>query len=283
MEKLLDNYQKQGFLDIKNTDGKDFLILTTPCRFKIDERVVENLKNSYKSQEEIGGILWVKPTIINGETVHLIDKVSYIRNAIEDNPRGDGRNKLNAYSFDKEELNEILNELFSEGYLPIKFHTHPTRKEDLLHAIHYSNLQNETSYQDKKESNLPHRIGDKNLLMPRGLIVGSDVNSDIFIGLYNGFVAPVDFESSKKQIQEENIQQIRKTISSRSFTDTDKALIGIGALLLLTVIIKYPKYSIPVLVMLSTTAVMWLNNTTSTEKPKYFNKLSFGDANIYIP
>jgi hypothetical protein len=59
----------------------------------------------------------------------------------------------------------------------------------------------ETSEQDKRESSLPHKIGNKKLLMPSGLIVGNDISSsDIFIGVYNGFIAPTEFENNKKKI-----------------------------------------------------------------------------------
>jgi hypothetical protein len=129
---------------------------------------VADVKSNHKADEQIGGVLWVKPTFKDGEIIHSIDKVSYIRNVIEDNKRADYRNKSNAYLPDFKELNQTLNDLFSQGYLPVKFHTH-------------QNLTSVSSKQDKRESTLPYVVGNKKLLMPQGRIVGND----IFIEGYN--------------------------------------------------------------------------------------------------
>lgn len=187
MEQKLIEYKNAGFLDAKIVDGDELLHLTTPCRFRVNENIVADLKSNYKKDEEIGGVLWAEPTSKDGEIIHIVDNVSYIRNAIEDNPRTDHRNKSNAYLPDSKELNQTLNDLFSQGYLPIKFHTHPVKGTNFLHSLTYPNLITETSEQDKRESSRPHIIGNKKLLMPGGLIVGNDISSsDIFIGVYDG-------------------------------------------------------------------------------------------------
>lgn len=284
MEQKLIEYKKAGFLDTKTVDGNELLHLTTPCRFRIDETIVADLKSNYKSDEEIGGVLWAKPTIKDGEIIHIIDKVSYIRNAIEDNQRADHRNKSNAYLPDSKELNQILNDLFLQGYLPVKFHTHPVKGTNFLHSFTYSNLMTETSEQDKRESSLPHIIGDKKLLMPRGLIVGNDISSnDIFIGVYNGFIAPTEFEDSKKKIQQENFQKTADLVSSINLSDGQKIGLAIGAALLLFVIAKYPKHSLPVIIGLGATLPLLMTNTNNIENPNYFNKLTCGGADIFIP
>lgn len=284
MEQKLIEYKNAGFLDTKTVDGNELLHLTTPCRFRIDENIVADLKSNYKSDEEIGGVLWAKPTTKDGEIIHIIDKVSYIRNAIEDNPRNDHRNKSNAYLPDSKQLNQTLNDLFSKGYLPVKFHTHPVKGTNFLHSLTYPNLMTETSEQDKRESSLPHIIGDKKLLMPRGLIVGNDISSnDIFIGVYNGFIAPTEFEDSKKKIQQENFQKTADLVSSINLSDGQKIGLAIGAALLLFVIAKYPKHSLPVILGLGATLPLLMTNTNNIDNPNYFNKLSFGSADIFIP
>ena len=80
MEQKFIEFKNEGFLDKKTVDGSELLHLTTPCRFRITENIVTKLKNSCKSDEQIGGVLWAKPTNKNGEIIHIIDKVSYIRN-----------------------------------------------------------------------------------------------------------------------------------------------------------------------------------------------------------
>ena len=284
MELKIIEYKNAGYLETIIVDGYELLHLTTPCRFRVNENIVADLKSNYKADEEIGGVLWTKPTTKDGEIIHVIDNVSYIRNAIEDNPRSDHRNKSNAYLPDSKELNQTLNDLFLQGYLPVKFHTHPVKGTSFLHSLTYPNLMTETSEQDQRESSLPHIIGNKKILMPRGLIVGNDISSsDIFIGVYNGFIAPTEFENSKKKIQQENFQKTADLVSSINLSDGQKIGLAIGAALLLFVIVKYPKHSLPVIIGLGATLPLLVTNTHNIDNPNYFNKLSFGSADIFIP
>lgn len=284
MEQKLLEYKNAGYLDTKIFDGDELLYLTTPCRFRVTENIVTDLKKNYKTDEEIGGVLWAKPTTKDGEIIHIIDKVKYIRNAIEDNLRNDNRNKSNSYLPDSKQLNQTLNDVFLQGYLPVKFHTHPVKGTNFLHSLTYTNLMTETSEQDKRESSHHLVIGSKKLLLPRGLIVGNDISSsDIFIGFYNGFIAPTEFENSKKKIQQKNFQKTADLVSSINLSDGQKIGLAIGAALLLFVIVKYPKHSLPVIIGLGATLPLLMTNTHNIENPNYFNKLSFGSADIFIP
>ncbi|WMJ72219.1 hypothetical protein RCC89_19750 [Cytophagaceae bacterium ABcell3] len=284
MEQKLIEYKNAGFLETRTVDDDELFHLSTPCRFRVNEEIVSDLKRNYKTDEEIGGVLWAKPTRKNEEFILIIDKVSYIRNAIEDNPRNDGRNKSNAYLSDRIQLNQALNELFSQGYLPVKFHTHPVKGKNFLNSLTYPSLKTETSKQDKRESSLPHIIGNKKLLMPRALIVGNDISSsDIFFGVYSGFIAPAEFENSKKEVQHENFQKTAELISSIKLSDGEKIGLAVGAALLLFVIAKYPKHSVTVIIGLVAILPLLLTNTHNIENPNYFNKLSFGSVDIFIP
>lgn len=287
MDNLILQLFNEGFLQTGENDGKSIYHLTTPCRFNISQSVVKKIRESYLSDEEIGGIFWAMPTISNDEKVFVIEEVSFIRNAIEDTPvykDGSLRTKKDTYLYDLKIHEEVLEKVFSANNLPVRFHSHPTKGSNVVENIINQQLQTETSEQDRKESEYTHQRDGCNLLMPRGLIVGNgDLSKDIFIGLYNGFIAPVDFEKSKQKIREENIKQIGDAISSKTFNDNQKMLFGLGALLLLVAIIKYPKYSIPTIIGLAATASIFLTHTAKSDQPSYFNKLSFGEANIYIP
>jgi hypothetical protein len=288
MSNILQQFFKEGFLQTGELDGKPIYHLTTPCRFNISQNVVKILKDKYLSDEEIGGILWAKPTIIADEKVYLVNNVRFLRNAIEDTPYKDKegrlRTKKDAYRPDAKTHSEELQKIFSANYLPLKFHTHPTKGRDVLEGLTIHQLQTETSDQDKIESTSTHSIGNDNLLMPRGLIVGNgDLSNNIFIGLYNGFIAPVNFGESKQKVRQQQMQKIADAISSTTLSDGEKILLGIGAVLLLVAVVKYPKFSLPVIFGLALGASTMLSDTTTLEKPSYFNKLSFGDANIYIP
>lgn len=288
MSNLIQELFKTEYLQTGEIEGKHLYHLTTPCRFNIKKDTVKSLRDNYLADEEIGGLLWAKPMTIEGEKVYIIDQVTYLRNAIEDteykDKHGRIRTKKDAYRPDRKSFSDALQKIISVDYLPVKFHTHPTKGRHVLDNLTLQQIQTETSEQDINESSDTQQIGDDHLLMPRALIVGNgDLSSNIFIGFYNGFIAPVNFEESKRKVQQENLERIGNSISSTNFTDEQKVLLGIGAILLLIAVVKYPKYSLPVIFGLALTTPMLLTDTTTTEKPSFFNKLSFGDANIYIP
>jgi hypothetical protein len=284
VEQKIIGFINTGYLDTKNVDGVELNFLTTPCRFRIDEKIITDLKRNYKTEEEIGGVLWAKPTTKDTNIIYLIDKVSYFINAIEYNPRADHRNKTNAYLPDKEQRQQILYDLFSQGYLPLEFHSHPVKGTDFLQSLTKPDFNAETSQQDKVESFQPYTIGKKRLLMPRVLVVGNDTLSrDIFIGVYNGFIAPKEFENSKKKIQQENFDKIIDLVSMIKLSDGQKLGFSIGVALLLFTIAKYPRYSWPVIIGLGATLPLLMTNTENLENPNYFCKLSFGSAEIFIP
>lgn len=284
MEKYLSKLQQSDFLQTKEINNENLFHITTPCVFRLEADMVQSLKKNYKSDEEIGGVLSAMPTMNNNEKVYLISKVCYVRNAIEDNPRKDGKNKSNAYLPDLTQLNNELSNIIKQGCLPIKFHTHPTDGYEYFQTIINQNYQTDTSDQDKRESESPINIAGQKLLMPRCLIVGNAIStSDIFIGVYGGFVAPVSFDTSKRKIMDENIKKTADYFSNLNLSNGQKIGLGIGAALLVFSLIKYPKYSLPVLFGLAATAPILLTNTQNIDRPEYFNRLTFGNADIYIP
>ena len=284
MGDLITELQSKGFLESTIKNGVEIFHVTTPCCFRIEPSIVSFLMKNYSFSEEIGGVLWAKPINDNEEYIYHIDKVSLIRNAIEDKPRNNNKNKSNAYFADKKQIEFVVNDVITHGYLPLRFHTHPVKGENFLDSLSKSLISTETSKQDKSASFRPYDIENKKILMPRGLIVGNDISKDdIFIGIYNGFIAPNNFEKSKINIQNENIKKTTNIISKINLNDSQKIGLLLGVLLLLFVIVKYRKYSIPVLSTLSGTLILLSTNTRSIEKPSYFNKLSSGSVDIYIP
>lgn len=282
--KSIHELKQSGFLQTKKIENEELYHIETSCVFRVESDMVQSLKKNYISTEEIGGVLSAKPSWINNERVFVIENVSYVRNAIEDNPRKDGLNKTNAYCPDCNQLNQAVSQIFNTECLPIRFHTHPTKGKEYLQTILNQNYQTETSEQDRKASEFPYTINGQKLLMPRCLIVGNVIAStDIFIGVYNGFIAPVSFDSSKKKVMDEKIRKTADYVSSLDLTTEQKIGLGIGAALLLFTIIKYPKYSLPVIAGLAVVSHAAMLNTKSITKPEYFNKLSVGRADIYIP
>jgi hypothetical protein len=281
---IISELQRNGFLQSKKIENEEIFHIATPCIIRIENDIVQSLKKNYKSTEEIGGVLSAKPSLINNERVFIIESVSYVRNAIEDNPRTDGRNKTNAYCPDKTQLNQALTSILKNNCLPIKFHTHPTKGKEYFESEINQIYQTDTSNQDKRESENFFNIGEFKLLMPRCLIVGnSGLSSDIFIGIYGGFISPVGFEESKRKIVNEKMKRTADFLSDIDLTTGQKIGLGIGAALALFAIIKYPKYSLPTIACLAIASNAAMFNTKTITKPEYFNKLSVGRADIYIP
>ena len=284
MVKLLNHLHRNGFLQTKQIDGENLFIIATPCIFRIESEIVRSLIENYKSTEEIGGVLSAKPTLINNKLIFVITNVNYIRNAIEDNARQDGRNRTNAYLPDLKQLYQEISMTLENECLPIRFHTHPTKSNKQFETLLNENILTETSNQDRIASEYPNNIDGQKLLMPRCLIVGNAIlSSNIFIGVYGGFVALNEFNTSKRKVMEENIKKTADFFSAIKLTTGQKIGLGIGAALLLFATIKYPKYSLPVIAALALTAPVLLTSTQNIEKPEYFNRLSIGKADIYIP
>jgi len=280
---ILKELVKNGFLETKLIENEELHYVSTPCIFRVESDIVQSLKKNYKSTEEIGGVLSAKPLFINKERVFIVDFVNYVRNAIEDNPRTDGKNKSNAYLADPSQINIVISQILNDGCLPIKFHTHPTKGKDYLQTILNEDYQTETSAQDRRASEYSFNINGQKLLLPRALIVGNSITPSIFIGLYGGFIAPMSFEQSKKKVINKRISNTADLFANIELSTVEKIGLGIGAGLLLFSIIKYPKFSLPVIGGLALAAYSSMSNTQNIVKPEYFNRLTYGSAEIYIP
>ena len=68
------NLAKIDYLTYKvNKEGEKIYHIKTPCKFIIKENIIKELKINYLPEEEIGGIIWVKPEKKNdnyGVTLH---------------------------------------------------------------------------------------------------------------------------------------------------------------------------------------------------------------------
>lgn len=283
-EKLVEKKCQQGFLELNQDDGGDFYYLKTPCTIRLGDSVTKSIIQNYKAEEEVGGIFWANPFYSSNDRILNIESVSYIRNAIDDYPRKYGISKSNAYRPDEKQFDKEIKKISNYGFIPITFHTHPVESAQRIFDITAAELKKETSKQDVKESKLKHRIGEKELLMPRALIVGNPFSyQNLFIGIYSGLIAPAGFQQSKEKLREHNLEKIADWVSVNKLADSDKVLLTGGCVLLLSVMIHYRKYSFPLLFCLLALLPEMLTNIQLGEKPEYFNRLSDRDTDIFIP
>ena len=72
-------------------------------------------------------------------------------------------------------------------------------------------FQCNTSKQDQLVSDIPFSIGGLNVLMPRSLVLCNGKNSEkLFIGFYNGLIAPIEFETHRNKQTQNAIESISK-------------------------------------------------------------------------
>lgn len=284
---IVTSLENQGILKVQVQNGNSVYCLNTPLKLVFEDSIIDIIQSSYLPDEEIGGILYVKPNkpSYQNESILLVEKVDFIRNAIEDEPRTDGRSKKHSYSFDKKDFFKSYKDCINEGFLPLKFHTHPTTGVDTFRELKRTIVNWETSEADIKESKVFETAeGDIKIILPRILIVGyPDKFGEFFFGAYGGMISPDSFSESKDIVQKKNIEQTFNSLEHAHFSDNQKFVIGIGIVLLLILAIRYRKYSLPILMSLATIAPMFLLDTSRIDSPNYFSKKQKGKVEIYFP
>lgn len=269
--------KNEGILTEGQKNNKTYLHLVTPCKIFISEVVTTQLRNSYESNRESGGILVASPAKIGNETHLNITRVIFLKN-ISNSPR-------KSYLPDTIELREAINSTLgnqSIKMLPIRFHTHPTHSENPANEIFNYIFQSNTSEQDILVSDNPIPIDDLNLLMPRGLILCNGKSGNrMFIGFYNGLIAPSEFDTHKQNQSQRVIESIINKASEWSKEGKKKWWLIGGSLMLAILIIKYNKSTIPLILLLVAMIPLIVNDQHS--EPQYFAQLSAGQVTIDIP
>jgi hypothetical protein len=275
---------EKGVLQTRIAGQKQIICLFTPCYFILSKEIVRLLQNKYLFDQEVGGLFWAKPEIVANSKRFDIKEISFIRNAIDEYPRKGNRTKQDAYWSDQTEYRNEFKKICEANMLPIGFHSHPCGDSLDFISIFQETMNFETSDQDLVESKLENTIYGKKMLLPRALIAKENkISRDIFIGIYDGFIAKERFQSSVKKVQKESTEKISKWLSELSLSNSQKIALGITAIALFALIVKTRKYSFPVLTSLAAAAPLFLSNTDGYKNPEYYNKTAEGPMKIYIP
>jgi hypothetical protein len=187
----LNHLNNQKILTEGDLNGQTVLHLQTPCEIELTENASNTLLHNYSSVREKGGILAAHPDKKDGKTILTVKEIVFLTNISVD--------PNHSYLPDSKELDTALERAFTEQFLPIRFHTHPTEHENPTIEIFNYLFQSDTSKQDRLVSNTVIPVGDKQLLLPRGLMLSTGKsNPRMFIGFYNGLIAPIEFDTFKK-------------------------------------------------------------------------------------
>lgn len=260
---------------IKN--DKAYLHLKTPCKVHLSASATRQLRDCYEAEQEKGGVMVSIPQRIDNITYLTIDRVICITN-ISATP-----NK--SYKPDERELNQALNETFSsqkENSLPIRFHTHPTHSDNPVNEMFNYVFQSNISEQDQLVSDTPWHLDDLKILMPRCLVLCNGNRSDrMFIGFYNGMIAPIEFETHRQIQTQKAIDSIYNNVSEWVKEGNNKWWLIGGGVLLAVLVIRYNKLAIPLILLLVAMSPIFINDQYGPSN--YFAQVRSGAADIEFP
>jgi hypothetical protein len=202
---------------------------------RITTEVIQLLKSEYRPGVEKGGYLLISPIKDSNRSYWTVSEVRFIKNIHSD--------PANYYKMDPKESDDVKGYSLDSRMLPLPFHSHPTSASNVLLETRNYYCQLNTSDPDKLHC-LFNRIPMKglHLRLPEILVVcNGNINNEIFIGLYGGLVAPIDFTERKEILQTQLNDKILENVEN--FFDTPgKQLMGIiGLTVFAFLAIKYPK------------------------------------------
>ncbi len=257
--------REQDILTESEFQNENVLHLKTPCQVVLSEDANKTLQDNYDPNFEKGGVLVAYPSIVDGNTVLTISEIVYLTNVTENPER--------QYRPDDQEYKMVLQRAANDSFLPIRFHTHPTTGENPMSEMFNYIFQSNTSKQDQLVSNNPLRVKGKKLLLPRSLMLSSGKSKrQMFIGFYNGLIAPIEFSSHREEEIENAMDDLMTKVGEWADEGNNGWILAGGALVVSVLIYKYPKI-IPILGLLIAMAPMFVNGEHK-ENPKYFAQLS---------
>lgn len=266
-----------GVLIEGTKNGNNYLHLQTPCKVHLTDNATKQLQDSYQTEKEKGGVLVAIPKRINGITHLTIDRAIFLTN-VSDTPQ-------NSYRPDSNELSQALKDTYSgqtENSLPIRFHTHPAHSDNPMNEMFNYFFQCNTSEQDQLASDTPVSVGDLSVLMPRSLVLCNGKLSDrMFIGFYNGLIAPIEFEAHRHKQTQKAMDNICKNVSEWAKEGNNKWWLVGGGIALAFLIIRYNKSAIPLILMLIPMSQMFINDQHG--QPKYFAHVTMGAVTTDLP
>ena len=283
------NNLKNWFTDLKkdnivqtiNENGKEIYCFTTPFLIRIRKSVITKLKKEYDPKVEKGGILLGKPLRENMKKVLEICEVVFVKNISE--------NTYHSYRPSRNDFEETLSYSFHRGnrkliYYPIFFHTHPTFDYREPYQLMKYFLQVGTSEADQKSSRMVITIGSINIALPDALIVSNqEFGGQFFIGFYGGHIAPEDFSEYMIELTGKSIAEVLEILRNWADTPTKKFLLIIIGITLGAVSIYYIRHTIPILIIMLSTNVIPLSQSSIEETPKYFAQVKNDEVMIQIP
>lgn len=229
---------EQNFIESFNTGFGEYYRLSPLSKVFLSKDKVALIEKEYDAGLEKGGIFFAKQKKKNGNPYFFVEEILFLKNTSPFPHR--------QYKADSNEFKEAIHYALDNKLLPFQFHSHPTKSENVLFESFAYHQQMDTSDADKTASLFYITIGEIKLRIPEILIVGNgSIGNGIFVGLYGGLVAPLDFNERKHTLM--NDWTHRNLDRAKNYFDTpQKQFMGAAAaIVFILLLIKYPKVIFP--------------------------------------
>lgn len=233
----MESLEENGFIEAFDTGFGVYHRLTQGATLHIPDAVVKSLEEAYDPGLEKGGYLFALPEKKEGKNFLTVKSVHFIQN-VADYPEGQ-------YRMNTAQFITAIQQAQQERLLPFSFHTHPTKTDSHLESWLFIR-QMDTSAPDKSASLFSLAWGGYKLRLPNVLVIGNNtISKEIFIGLFGGLVAPLDFTERKKELSKKLQDKMADSIGDYLDSPKKQMLAVAGALTALFLLIKYPKVILP--------------------------------------
>jgi hypothetical protein len=273
-----DYLTRHNYIEKFNTGFSEHLRLSTELSVYFEEDIIALLKSNYETGREIGGIISIAPEFREGKRFFYVKEITFITNR-SDTPH-------RSYRPDEEELSKARQKALKRKMLPFNFHSHPTEGDNILSESfnYYSML--DTSDADKIYRYLGIEIGQNKLRLPDVLIVANGkMKSGLFIGIYGGLIAPLDFTEKKDEVMSNFLQNNFERIQNYFDTPQKKTMAAIGgiaaAIGAIALFAKYPKAIFPTL--LTTATLVPAIAYSASDENRFFGISQVSSLKIILP
>ena len=103
----------------------------------------------------------------------------------------------------------------------------------------------------------------------------------MFIGFYNGLIAPIEFDDCRETQIKNAMEQILDSVSDWAKEGNNKWWLIGGGIVTALLIIRYSKHAIPMILLLVAMIPIFINDKQG--QSKYFTQITSGNATIDLP
>lgn len=242
----LEELKRENVLELFNTGTKTFLRLVAPCQFVIPENMIRDISAEYVPDLEKGGYFLFSYKKNNGLSILTLQKIIWIENIEIDYPCG-------RYTPDMDQYQDAYQLALDECLIPCFFHTHPTNGDNVVSESIMYIRQMDTSTQDRVTSLKRWYRDYHNLRLPEFLVIcKGNIKSEVFIGIYGGLIASLEFANDTTKMIGDFIEE--KVEKAGSFFNTpERKILGIlGVIGAIYLIAKNPKTSLTLSMLAAT-------------------------------